>query len=457
MAVQKGASLPVPWAFGKRALLRNLLLFGHDVLSACDEVRDSGPVVKVVVGSGIHYVVNDGALVREILIDRGGAFSRQRESEALRATIGDVLFTLDGEAHRRRRRVMHPSFSMAAVRSDDAAVATLVDGFTDRWRSGERIDLHAEMRRLSVEVTLRVLLRCPVDETIAVSLAADIPILTQSIAARSAASGWRRATHGSHRHRSARRAAQRVHATVGSLLELRGALEGSDVVSRMRTTAAFVDGPPVLSSVQVVEEVVNFLVAGTEPTATILTWALHELSQNPRTERAVQQEADSVLSGGRLAPGLGSQLQTAFGVVKETLRCYPPPTLPREVGRDAVIGGYWFPAGTRILLNLHALHHDPERYQHPTMFDETRWLHGEALRAGPDAYLPFGAGAHRCVGASFAEMIAAVSLAAISRRYVLRTCQSGGPVDAESSSMTVPQGLMVIPLPRINGNKASGG
>ena len=105
-------------------------------------------------------------------------------------------------------------------------------------------------------------------------------------------------------------------------------------------------------------------------------------------------------------------------VVNETLRLYPPAYVTgREAIRPTMIGGVRLPKRHIILISMQAAHRDPRFFSVPDAFRPERWLDGLEKRLPRGAFIPFGIGARKCIGASFAMMEATLLLATIARRW----------------------------------------
>jgi cytochrome P450 len=108
---------------------------------------------------------------------------------------------------------------------------------------------------------------------------------------------------------------------------------------------------------------------------------------------------------GELEAGEEGYLES---VVKETLRCRPVvPVVARRLSETASVGGYSLPAGTILMVSIYLVHHDPDTYPDPEEFDPGRFVDGVPDGA---AWIPFGGGTRRCLGASFAQLEMKVAL-----------------------------------------------
>ncbi|WAC92002.1 cytochrome P450 [Mycobacterium sp. Aquia_213] len=147
------------------------------------------------------------------------------------------------------------------------------------------------------------------------------------------------------------------------------------------------DGGEQLSDNEIRDDLITLMLAGHETTATTLAWAFDLLLHHPDALQRVQAEA---ISGGE-------DFTTA--VINETLRMRPPsPFTARVAAQPFPIGGYHVDAGTRIVVHIIAINRDPRTYAHPNEFRPERFL-GD--RPQTYAWVPFGGGVKRCLGASF--------------------------------------------------------
>jgi cytochrome P450 len=126
-------------------------------------------------------------------------------------------------------------------------------------------------------------------------------------------------------------------------------------------------------------------------------------------------------------------------LVKEVLRIRPP--IPVAAGRvltePFAIGPHTIPAGTLVLIDAWGVHHDPELYPDPERFRPERFLAGAPE---PYTWLPFGGGAHRCIGAALAELEIKVALATILRRVAIAPADRELAPPARRAVTMVPHG-----------------
>jgi cytochrome P450 len=147
------------------------------------------------------------------------------------------------------------------------------------------------------------------------------------------------------------------------------------------------DDGEALSDSEIRDDLITLMLAGHETTATTLAWIFDLLLHHPDALRRVQAEAVS-----------GEEAFTT-AVINETLRIRPPaPFTARVAAQPFPVGGYRIEAGTRIVVHIIAINRNPHIYDHPNEFRPERFL---GTRPETYAWVPFGGGVKRCLGAAF--------------------------------------------------------
>jgi cytochrome P450 len=163
---------------------------------------------------------------------------------------------------------------------------------------------------------------------------------------------------------------------------------------------------------------INFLFdASFETTSNSLTWTLFLLSQHPEVAADVHDEITGLLRGQPPTHDQLDQLPLVERVIKESLRLFAPPVYAYRVcSRAVTFGPYDLPKGATVAFSHYMTHHSPELFPEPERFLPKRW---ETIKPSLYEYLPFGAGAHACLGASFALMTMKTVLAMLIPRFRL--------------------------------------
>lgn len=200
----------------------------------------------------------------------------------------------------------------------------------------------------------------------------------------------------------------------------------------------------VLSDEDLVVEAATFIFAGTDTTATTLTFLIWAVLSNPKIQVELEKEVAALTE-----PYTDEQLETLpylNAVIKETMRLYgaAPACLPRVTPPGgAVLGGYHIPAGTIVATQAWTMHRNPSIYENPDLYDPSRWLSGLASREDVKAsWSPFGAGSRICIGSNVAYMELRLATAAF-----FRSCSQARLAPSTTpESMEIENSFLITPV-----------
>jgi cytochrome P450 len=371
-------------------------------------VREHGgeePVVWLRAGRARFALVRDPQAIWELLVLDAGAYEQGRWKRRARRLVGDAVNLLEADVHRERRRVLAGAMDGRRVAARRDAIARRARELQAGWREGQRLDVRAEMQRFCLLAAGDVLLSRDLGPG-APDLARALETVMDAVPRR--LPPW----PGTRRRRALRRARRAVGALVAERRE--GGPGDGDVLD-----ALLAAGVPVRS---VEDEVTALLLAAVAEPARALEAACYLLAHDPAAERALHAELDAA-DEPRPAPFLEA-------VVRETLRLFPP---TRHVDRcprsPTALAGQPLGAKDNVIVSPLVTHREAGLYERPDSFLPERWLRDgpAAAERARGAYLPFGAGAHACLGAPLARALIAEGLAGMVRRWRLRPVGPDAP------------------------------
>ena len=334
---------------------------------------------------------------------------------------GTGLFAVNGEEHRRHRRLMSPFFTRSRVESYFEEMQKATAAMLARWQPGQNLDVHREMMNLTVRISARTLLGMDIDadQTIFQAGAESLRLVLSPWVL---LAPWDLPGLPYRRFLVAVRA---FNAAIRETIEARrrAPLSLSDVLSQLIEAH---DEEGKLSDAQVVGHASVIYAASHETTGNALTWALFLLSQHPHWYRAACEEVRSTLKGDAPTPADLDRLEVLDWVIHETLRLTPPaPWTTRIAAADGCVGGHFVPRGTEIVVSIFHTHRIEPIYEQPDRFDPARWQH-----IHPDVFQfnAFSAGTRACIGSGFALLEMKLVLAMLLRRFRLEFDPSR-PVD----------------------------
>nr|AVQ09747.1 cytochrome P450-1 [Plagiochasma appendiculatum] len=206
----------------------------------------------------------------------------------------------------------------------------------------------------------------------------------------------------------------------------------------------------------------DFLMAGTETSATVLEWLLADLQLNPKAMMEIQRELDEKVGTNRIVEESDiPKLTYLQACVKESMRLHPtvPLMLPHESTASCTVAGYYIPAKVRVFVNMAAIHLNPETYDQPETFRPERFL-----PSGPNSHLemkgqhfdlvPFGTGRRICMGMNLGLLLVHLGAAVLLQAYDWRL-----PAGLKAESVDMSEGLgsvahmkvtlHLVPTPRL--------
>lgn len=405
---------------------RALPLIGHvvpllrDPLAFLNALPALGDLVRIRIGPLSMIVICDPELTRQALLDdrtfdKGGPLY-----DRLREVIGDGVVSCRHQAHRRLRRLSQPAFHQARLPDYARSMTACVQETTDSWTPGQVLDVPAEMMRTSSRIITATLFSDTLPSTAHGRLVDDVTTVVKSLYQRMFLIPPldRLPTPGNRAHVAAR---ARLHDTVQRIIAQRRAdgADHGDLLSALLTAHDPEDDRPGMSGAEISDTIVSFVLAGIESTAATLSSALDLVARHPEVEQRLHAEVDSVLGGAPATYEDLPRLELTERVITETLRLRPPGWFfTRVVTADTDLGGYRLPAGTSVAYSPYLIHHRPDLHHAPEAFTPDRWAapHPQPPR---HAFLPFAAGARKCIGDSFSMIEATLALATIAARWRL--------------------------------------
>ena len=343
---------------------------------------------------GRLYYVAEPTLVKALFTGSPERFhAGEANATVLEPALGpNSVLTLDDAPHMRQRKLLLPPFHGERVRGYGELIREMTLKQMESWPVGEPFSLRPHTQRITLAVIMRAVFgvhdegRLERFERLIDDFSKRVGVITTFPALRrnfGPGSPWPRFLRS-------REALDRfIYEEIGlRRAEVEAGEEGRDDVLSLLLRARHDDGSP-MSDEELRDELVTVLGAGHETTATGLAWAMERLL---RTPRVLAKLRESVAAG---------EEEYLEATVKETLRARPVIVdVARRLTAPAEIGGYELPAGSFAMAAIAALHYREDLFPRPEEFRPERFLEEKADNY---AWIPFGGGVRRCIGAAFAE------------------------------------------------------
>ncbi|MEU2874940.1 cytochrome P450 [Streptomyces sp. NPDC007070] len=328
------------------------------------------------------------------------------DSSFLRLSNG--LLRLNGDTHRSHRRVVqHGLHARRVVRYRDT-MAELTEELLAGWRTGETRRIDQDMGRLVTRTAMRTILG--VDAPAEADRLQRLIDRLLAVAASPATLLFPYDLPGT-TFRTALRVSERIEESLRALIAERRTAAGSDVLTAL-IAARDENGTALTDEELVAEAYTSFC---HDSNISTLTWTLFLLDRHPDVLDRLTAELRDTLGGAAPTADDLDRLDYLDAVVKEVLRLLPPaPMLLRYTAREADLGPYRLPSGALLFYSPYVTHRLPGLYDDPLRFDPDRW---RDLKPAVYEYLPFGAGAHHCLGKHFALLEIKTVLALLLQRF----------------------------------------
>jgi cytochrome P450 family 135 len=358
--------------------------------------RKYGPLFTLQMGPAHNvFVIADPGAAKKVLTADPENFRAGDTNGVFKDVVGNhSILVMDGPEHLHHRRVLLPVVGRHADRYRELISSTARERVAT-WTPGSEIRLLGEMEAISFEVMMRIAMGTDGRSEREAKLRRLIPQMMERCESAFTLIPWFRHELGgvSPYARLMRFVAgidEILYETIRErrtdpLIELR-----EDALSLL-IRAKYEDGSPLEDRV-IRDELLTMLMAGYETTTAGLTWAFERLLRSP-------EKLDRLLSELRT----GDQTYL-MAVVKETLRSRPViPIAARKALVPIELMGYTLPADSVLMVAIYLIHRDPELYPDPLEFKPERFLDSDSKGMDGGAWIPFGGGIRRCLGASLAQ------------------------------------------------------
>jgi cytochrome P450 len=342
--------------------------------------------------------------IREIFTSRADEMHAGEVYNILRVIVGESsVLLLDGARHLRQRKLLLPPFHGERMRLYGATMAEVTRRVLSTFPQGEPFALHPHTQEITLEVILRTVFGA--------EEGAELRELSKRIKRMLALGEFRAAMlpmlYLSRNPQLESRLPwrwllRRRNLTDALLFEQISRRRRESSATRSDVLALMLDARDDegngMTDLEVRDELMTALAAGHETTATALAWAFERILSSSAVHARLVEEIRGL--GTRPDPERLAALPYLDATIKEVLRLRPViPIVGRVLKRPFRLGGHDLSEGTAVAACIYLAHRNPEIYPEPDTFRPERFIDAQP---DPYAWLPFGGGIRRCLGAAFA-------------------------------------------------------
>lgn len=415
---------PGPTFLGRLLSGRLFRANAADYMQECAD--DYGDLVHYMAGNRHVYQINHPDLISDYFLKDAPKHHRGIVMQRAKTVLGEGLLTSEEPLHMRQRRLAQPAFLRKRIAAYGEVIGSYSASMTDRWHSGEVIDLHAEM----LELALVIVGKCLFD----VDVQSDVKKVESAVNAFMSFLPLALLPFSDQIQkwpipimRRIRKGQAELDALIYKMIRERRADPGDrgDLLS-MLLESVDTEGDTeknqaaggTMTDQQIHDECTTILLAGHETTANALSFSLWLLGRHPEIQEKLHEESAAVLNGRTPTANDYSSLKYAEMVFAEAMRLYPPVWVTaRTCSVPYELAGYRIPEGAILLAPQIVVHRDPRYYDRPASFDPERFTPENKAGRPRFAYFPFAAGSRQCIAEGLAWMEGVLVLATIAQHW----------------------------------------
>lgn len=385
--------------------------FGHQMF------EEYGSVVKFSVGPYKVIAMNEPAYHHWVLKENWENYIKGKAFEKMEPVMGEGLLTAPHEFWRQNRAIVQPQFRLARYPEYHQKMVMCCEEFFQKWKMNQPFDIHQEMMDLTLAIITRTIFDTDFssDERVAqaihdfmIGMEAQLFHLFK----------FQKFIPIPKNLRSLKALKFMDKIAFDLIAKRRQDYEGRNDLISLLIQASHKEGARGITDKYLRDEVLNFLIAGHETTASSLSFCLYKLSQNPEILDKLREEIDTVLGEGEMSFDSLQKLEYMDKVISEVLRILPPVwAISREAKSDDYIDGYHIPKGCIVTVAPYYLHHRSDIWPDPQRFDPERFNEEEVKKRPKHTYHPFGLGPRTCIAETFARIEMKTFLALFLRRF----------------------------------------
>lgn len=350
------------------------------------------------------------------------------------------IMLLDFEEHRHHRRIMQNAFKKPVLVEYLAGMNEPIARGIRRWQPEKHFHVFTHVKQLTLDLATEVFMGehlGPEADSINQAFVDTVRAGTALVRFPLPGGRWKKGLDGRKVLENYFR--ERIAAKRNS--------EGRDLFSQL-CRAETEDGHR-FSDDDVINHMIFLMMAAHDTTTITLCSIFYYLARHPHWQDRLRAESQR-LGKEKLDFDDLENMEGMTLVMKEAMRmCAPVPSIPRKAVQDVVFKGYLIPKGSMVSVSPFFTHYMEEYWREPQRFDPMRFAEGRREdKAHPGCFIPFGGGAHMCIGRHFADL----QVKAILHQVLLNfrwSVRRHYRMPLDMSSLPVPSDKLPVKLQRI--------
>ena len=378
-----------------------------------------GPVIPVNMANQRIVMLSDPEMIKHVLVNKNDSYVKY--FDGLKPIFGKSMITNDGALWQKIRMpqqpAFHPDMFAEYIPYFLAAIQTKMDTWAELARTGETVEMVEQTWTLAADMICKALFDrdMPFNPHVVFKCVKTYTDVMNHKSIRL------KKTSGEEFEMTEEGAAKAMEVWASVPPAVIGAdprEERERTLLKMIQEAVEDPNVPEFDQAQAIDELKQYLWAGTETTALTLAWSLYLASRHPETADRIRKEGEAVYGDREPTAADYSALAYTRAVIQETMRLYPPIWgFIRVATKTEEIGGKEIRPGDRVMLFAYGMHHSPKYWDEPEEFRPERFMGDAARKRKPYTYLPFGGGKRSCIGGAMSQVENTLALSLLLRRF----------------------------------------
>jgi cytochrome P450 len=396
----------------KTRAIGDALRFTKDPLKFFREIiseAENAPVIPFKVGPLNSVLVNDTSLLRELLNNYETFEKKSITYNEIRKMFDNGIIFSNRDEWRHNRKALNPAFHKQAIEGYFQIFAKRGVELANLWRANNNsapVNIYSNFVNTTMEITLDVFFNHDLNKEDKQKIVTGIDDLLMYTQKRLLRGGLKFPDFiPVPENVGIARARKGYHEVMSKIFEAKSHKVKDDdritIIDLLMNAESYFGGP--MTPQQITAEASSVMLAGTETTASLLTWMFYELTKHPEVKEKIKKEMESVFGGNDELTGEKlRQLKYSRQTINEVLRLYPPAwLLTRYLSEPASLAGNAFKKGTTFYFSPYIFQRDHSVWTNPDRFDPDRFAAENLSDEQKEHFMPFIMGPRKCIGEEF--------------------------------------------------------
>ncbi len=348
-------------------------------------------------------LVNHPNYIKHILKDNQENYSRRKAIKPLEPFLGEGLFMSEGKLWEQMHQLVKPSFHDEQIKNYYSCIKTETTQFINSWKSkpiGSLVDVELEINILMLKILIKTQLSNSTEiDFIEIIKCLRILLSTASFANQKIDYAKTKLSKFiGVKFKEDKKTKQALNRLNEIILSIRNnAKEKPESIGFVLNILEQAKEKNIITDQQVRDEMMNFIFAGFDTTASALTWTLYCIAKHKNYQKSIQEEVKLQASSGLSLDEI-AQTDSVKMIIQESMRLFPPVWSFHRVSiNEDKLGDFIIPANSYLMICPYALHRHSELWEKPNEFYPEHFKQGN-FQGKAFTYIPFGQGKRMCIG-----------------------------------------------------------